>query len=184
MAFNVQDFKSQLEFGGARPSLFQVICNFPNGTEANVDAVQKLAFLGRSSSIPESEIGVISLPYFGRSVKFAGDRTFASWGITIINDEDFAVREALEEWHNLLNDRIENVRDGNFVNPNGLGSYKQDVVVQQYSQSGDVIREYTLIGAFPVSIERIPLDWASTNRVQEFNAVFAYDYWDVERLGP
>lgn len=180
MAFNIEEFKSQLEFGGARASLFQVFCNFPAEVGNNL-AAKKLTFMARAAALPESEIGVISMPYFGRTIKFAGDRTFASWGITVINDEDFEVRDALEEWHNLLNDRELNLRDPNFVSPNR--SYKQDIDVIQYGQAGDELRAYNLIGAFPVSIERIALDWATTNRVEEFNVVFAYDYWNVERLG-
>lgn len=181
MAFNVEEFKSNLEFGGARPSLFQVFVNFPGEVEASGQTSKKLAFAARAAALPESEIGVITLPYFGRTLKYAGDRTFNSWSITIINDEDFVIRNAMEDWHQQLNARIENVRNPNFVRADGgTQNYKQNLVVVQYGQDGTKLREYTLVGAFPAAIERVPLDWAAQNRIEEFNVTFVYDYWNVQ----
>lgn len=181
MAFNVEEFKSNLEFGGARPSLFQVFCNFPGEVDGSGQTTKKLAFMGRSAALPESNIGVIPLPYFGRVLKFAGDRDFQPWAITVINDEDFYIRAAMEKWHQELNARIENVRNPNFVRAtNGTQNYKQNIDVVQYGQAGDILKAYTLIGAFPAAVERIPLDWASQNRIEEFNVTFAYDYWTID----
>lgn len=180
MAFNVEEFKSALEFGGARPTLFQVFCNFPGEVEGSGETTRKLGFMGRAAALPESNIGVIALPYFGRVLKFAGDREFQAWSLTVINDEDFTIRNSLEEWHQQLNDRVENLRNPNFVRATGgTQNYKQNIEVVQYSQDGSLIRSYTLIGAFPAAIERIPLDWGLQNRIEEFNVTFVYDYWNL-----
>ncbi len=183
MAFNVEEFKSALEFGGARPTLFQVFCNFPGEVVDGVESIRKVGFLGRAAALPESNIGVIALPYFGRVLKFAGDREFQAWSLTVINDEDFTVRNSLEDWHQQLNDRIENVRNPNFVRAaaGGTQNYKQNIDIVQYGQDGRELRSYTLIGAFPAAIERINLDWGLQNRIEEFNVTFVYDYWNVNQ---
>ena len=92
MAFNINEIRSNLALGGARPSLFQIIMNNP--VDAAGDA--KLPFMAQAAQIPASTVGTIEVPYFGRKIKIAGDRTFAEWTVTIINDEDFLIRNAME----------------------------------------------------------------------------------------
>ena len=99
MAFNINEIRSQLALGGARPTLFQVNITNP----ANAAADLKSPFLIRASQVPASTLGFIEVPYFGRKVKIAGDRTFAEWNVTVINDEDFLIRNSMEEWMNTIN---------------------------------------------------------------------------------
>ena len=106
MAFNVQEIRSQLVGGGARPSLFQVTLQNPVNAEADL----KSTFMVQAAQIPASTMGIIEVPYFGRKVKIAGDRTFAEWTVTVINDEDFLIRNALEQWSNAINTHETNVR--------------------------------------------------------------------------
>jgi len=174
MAFQIEEFKSQLAYGGARPALFQIICNFPSAIGDQGAAVNKLAFMARAASIPESTVSPIAVPYFGRTIKVAGDRDFSNWAITVINDEDFSVRNPLEEWHQQLNARQENLRNPAFVGQ----KYKQNIDVRQFSQDGTVIKQYVLKGAWPISIGAIDLNWGAQNRIEEFNVSFAYDYWE------
>lgn len=172
MAFNVNEIRSQLTLGGARSSLFQVTFSNP----ANGIADIKVPFMVKASSIPESRLGVIEVPYFGRKVRMAGDRTFDQWQVTVINDEDFLIRNAMEEWSNKINSLQGNLR--NFSSASPL-QYKSQAQVTQFSKTGVPIREYTFYGVFPVDIASIPLDWGSTDQIEDFGVTFAYDWWEV-----
>jgi len=172
MAFNINDMKSQLVGGGARQSLFSVQFNNPANGVANI----KVPFMVRTASIPESKLGNITIPYFGRKINLAGDRTFADWTVTVINDEDFLIRNAMEQWSNAINSFEGNLR--NFGGASPL-LYKSDAVVTQYGKTGNVIRQYTFHGIYPGDVSNIELDWDATDRIEEFRVTFMYDYWDV-----
>ena len=161
MAFNINQFKSELVGGGARPTLFQCQVTNPISNVADI----KVPFMIRAAGIPESTVGQYTVPYFGRQVKYAGDRTFADWTVTIINDEDFAIRNAMEEWMNFINSHDSNSR--------GLPQqYKSTGQITQYSKDGSPLRTYVFEGMFPVSVEGIQMDWSQTDSIEEFS--FAY----------
>jgi hypothetical protein len=124
-----------------------------------------------SSSIPASTLGTINVPYFGRQLKLAGDRTFAPWSVTIINDEDFKIRNAMEEWSNKINRFQRNVRE--------IGTYKSQATVTQFAKDGSVLREYQFVGLFPQEISSIDLNWGTTDQIETFSVTFDYDYWKV-----
>jgi hypothetical protein len=169
MAFNINQFKSELVGGGARPTLFQ--CQITNPINPAADI--KVPFMVRAGGIPESVVGQYTVPYFGRQVKYAGDRTFADWTVTIINDEDFAIRNAMEEWMNFINSHDSNSR--------GLPQqYKSTGQITQYSKDGSPLRTYIFEGMFPVSIDGIQMDWSQTDSIEEFSVTFQYDLWRVE----
>jgi hypothetical protein len=174
MPFNISAFKSNgLVYGGARPSLFQVYLSVPGGLGIDNVSVDKFRFVCRTAEIPESNISSIDIPYFGRRIKVAGERAFADWSVTIMNDEDFAVRSMFESWSNALNRLVSNVRDPNI----SAEQYKTDLEVIQYAKDGSEIRSYQFVGAFPTAISGISLGWDSANAIEEFNVTFAYDYW-------
>lgn len=173
MAFNINEFINELELGGARPSLFQVKINNP--VDASGDL--KAPFMVRSASLPASSVGRAELPYFGRTTKVAGQRRYDDWIVTVINDEDFKVRHALENWINALNSHEGNIRDGSFVSP---ASYKVDATVTQYGKADNPIRTYKFRNIFPTDISPIGLDWGQTDVVEEFQVSFAVDYYQVE----
>lgn len=183
MAFNINTFKTRgLELGGARPSLFKVIVPVWAGAESSIS--EKLSLVAKASSLPPSAIDSIDVGYFGRKIKIVGDRTYPNWSITVMNDEDFAVRRAFEIWHNQLNSAVGNLQTTGQRLLSSTGNYKVDIEVIQYSKTGEEpqdsnngIRRYTLFGAFPVAIDAISLDWDATNQVEQFNVEFAYDYW-------
>lgn len=172
MAFNVNDIRSQLTLGGARGSLFQVTFTNPANSIADI----KLPFLCRASSIPESNLGTIEVPYFGRKIKLAGDRTYGDWNVTIINDEDFLVRNAMEEWSSAINHNQTNLRAFGSAAPL---LYKSTAEVTQFSKTGTPIRTYRFNGIYPTSIANIDLNWGDTDTIEEFQVTFAYDWWDV-----
>jgi len=172
MAFNVNEIRSQLTLGGARPNLFQVTIQNP----ANSVADLKVPFMVQASSIPESNLGQITVPYFGRQIKLAGDRTFGTWNVNVMNDEDFLIRNAMEQWSNTINSLQGNIR--------GFGAsspllYKAQAQVIQYSKTGLPIRTYQFNGIFPLSISAIDLNWGTNDTIQNFNVTFAYDWWEV-----
>ena len=136
MPFNVQEIRSQLTLGGARPSLFQVRISNPANSVGDV----KTPFMCQAALIPSSTLGQIPVPYFGRKIQLAGDRTFEPWTVTIMNDEDFLIRNAMEEWSNKINTFQTNVRDFGTAAPL---QYKSQAQVIQYAKTGVPVREYT-----------------------------------------
>jgi len=172
MAFNINDIRSQLTLGGARAALFQVTITNP----ANGIADIKTPFMVRASQIPASTLGVIEIPYFGRKIRLAGDRTFGEWSVVVMNDEDFLVRNAMEEWSNQINTLQGNLRGFGAASPL---LYKSTATVTQFSKTGIPIRTYTFNGIFPVEVSAIEMDWNATDAIEEFQVVFGYDWWEV-----
>jgi len=172
MAFNINDIRSQLTLGGARPSLFQVIISNP----VNPIADLKLPFLCKTAQLPQSELGTIEVPYFGRKLKIAGDRKFANWQVTIINDEDFLVRNALETWNNSINLYQQNVTA---LGTSAPSVYKSQATVTQFGKDGTILRTYQFNGIFPDIISPIDLAWAAIDEIEEFQVSFQYDTFEV-----
>jgi hypothetical protein len=174
--FNISTFKTRgLTYGGTRPTLFEVYLTPPAGVGADQNSQDKFRFTCRGASLPAATIQAIDVGYFGRKIKVQGDRTFADWQVTVMNDEDFLVRSMFEKWSNALNRMESNIRDPNFSLDEN--SYKVDMDVIQYGKAGDILRQYTIIGAFPTNVSEIALDWDTTNQVETFTVQFAYDYW-------
>jgi hypothetical protein len=173
--FNIDEFKALgLVYGGARPTLFQVVVSPPPALNLDLISVKKFELTARASSVPEQNVDQIQIPYMGRKIKVAGDRTYADWRVTIMNDEDFGVRSMFEMWSNALNRAVSNTR---MAIGSGTESYKADMTVLQFAKDGELIRGYQLVGAWPQLVESMELDWDSTNQIQNFNVTLAYDYW-------
>lgn len=172
MAFNVTQFQGALTFGGARNSLFEVTLNNPPGGLTS-SFTERAKFLTRAAEIPAASVGTIPVQYFGRAVNFAGNRTFAPWTVTILNDEDFGIRNSMEEWSSKINGLANNLRDVTFGSPL---SYKADLSVTQFSKTGIPLRTYTFVGAYPTEVGTIALDWG-TEGIEEFTVTWQYDYW-------
>jgi len=174
MAYSIQNIKSQLVGGGARSSLFKVTWTFPDGVGAV--SGEKLQFMCKSSLIPSSQVNKVEVDYMGRKIKLAGTRPeFEDWTVTIINDEDFAIRNDLEKWMNLMNGHIDNQQ---LVSPN---DYKADGTVTQLSKDGSKLREYKFKGIFPTDIAQIDLSWDSED-IEEFEVTFSVDWWEVSGI--
>ena len=130
----------------------------------------------RAAQMPASTLGTIEVPYFGRKVKIAGDRTFAEWTITIMNDEDMIIRNAMEQWSNSINSHLGNLRSFATASP---ALYKANASVVHYGKTGLPLRTYTFNGLFPTEVSPIDLDWNTTDTLEEFTVTFQYDYWEV-----
>jgi len=177
MSFSPAEFRANLIGDGARPNLFQVSMTFPAFTADASDSSRSISFLAKSAQIPGSSMGTAPLFYFGREMKLPGNRNFADWTITVINDENFKVRKAFETWMNALNSHRTNIRAGAAATSTG---YSVDAKVEQFDKLGNVIKTYKFIGAFPVELSPIDLDWSSNDTIEEFSATLAYQWWESD----
>lgn len=184
-------FKTRLAGGGARPNLFEVtIPTFPSSiTEAWGSGDQaengQFKFMCKAAALPASTIANVPVPFRGRILKVAGDRTFAPWTVTVINDEDFQLRTAFERWANV----ISKLDDATGVtNPT---SYMADGYVQQLgrgaerfattNEGGDsaILRTYKFIDMFPTEISEIALSYDDTNTYETFTVTFEYLFFTI-----
>ena len=171
---NVSSFL-QVVKQGVRPNMFQVDISFPGSVEADQTLV---SYMCKSAVLPASNIGVIEVPFRGRTVKIAGDRTFDNWSATFINDKEMKSRAYFEQWLNQINTHKENT--ANIIDPT---EYGRSLVVRQLekdnSQAGDELRSYKLWYAFPISTSAIDLAYDSNDQIEEFTVEFQYSYWTV-----
>ena len=174
MAFSVNEFRSQMVGDGARPNLFEVSMPFP-GFSAPGNAQTKLTFMCKTAQLAGSTIGVVPVQYFGRELKFVGNRTFADWTLTVINDEDFVIRNAFERWMNGINSHSLNVRNPVALAP---GGYTVDGEVTQFGKTGDQLKRYKFLGLFPTDLTPIDVDWGSNDTIEEFSITLAYQWWE------
>ena len=193
----ITDFKSALRGGGARPNLFEVdITGWPGGEnmgDFGNDAKEEFQFLCKAAALPSSNITPIEIPFRGRTLKVAGDRTFDTWTITIINDENFRLRTKFEQWMNGIN----KLTDGSGAT--SPGSYMGNAVVHQLGRGanqgrnsisnsgggdgsggrGDVapLRTYYFSDIFPTEVSEIGLSYDTTDTIEEFTVTFQVQYW-------
>lgn len=164
MAFNLRDFKENaISAGGYRPALFEV-------TAPGVLGGNPFSFLCMSTQVPAFTHGVIEVPYFGRKIKIAGDRTYTEWTTTLMIEEDFGVRNALEDWADQINNPTTGVRD--FANSE---DYKNDMDITLYGKTGSPVRSYTLEGCWPTDVGTIELDWNTTDTIGTYTVTWAFD---------
>lgn len=175
MAFRVQEFRAQMNYDGARPNLFQCELTFP-GLASVSGAQQKFTFMARAAQLPGSTVNQVPQFYFGRELKFAGNRTFPEWTVTIVNDEDFTIRDAFEKWMSGLDSHVANLRDPAFEK--GDNGYQQDGFITQFGKVGDVIKKIKFVGLFPIDLSPIELDWGANDTIEEYAVTFAYQWWE------
>lgn len=169
MSLRVDDFKAKLKGGGARPNLFRAIVNFP--AYAGGDA-ELTSFMCKGAQLPASTVPAVEVPFRGRQLKIAGDRTFEDWTVTVINDTGFEVRDAMERWMNGINGHSANT---GFTNP---VLYQADLIVEQLDKNGDVLKTYNFRGCFPNNIGQIDLSYESNDAIEEFEVAFSIQYWE------
>ena len=187
----ISEFKTKLSGGGARPNLFEVVIpSFPAGIGDawGQEEQRDFKFLCKAAQLPGSTVPAISVPFRGRILKVAGDRTFDDWTITVINDESFNLRTAFEKWMN----GISKLDDGTgIVNPN---SYMTDAMVRQLGRSNTagsldnnsgagqqnvVLRTYNFFDIFPTEVSAIDLSYDTSDTIEEFTVTFAVQYYAI-----
>ena len=204
----IDSFRSRLVGGGARPNLFEVKLVYPEGIATSV-ADKELPidtrFMVKAANLPASNINVIDIPFRGRYLKIAGDRTFDIWTITVINDTSFRLRNAFEAWMNRIN-RVDNAtgevtpidyqtnayvyqlgRDvtkaGSSV---GVSEYIGDSVGKLGKQKAtnakvEVLKTYKFHGIFPTNVSAIELSYDQSDSVEEFTVDLQVQWWDAYR---
>ena len=175
MTFSVSEFRAQLTGDGARPNLFAVTLVFPSFVTNASAAGSKTTFMAKAAQLPGSSVNNVPMYYWGRELKYPGNRTFADWTLTIINDEDFIIRNAIENWSNAINSHSANLRAANALN---MSQYAVDCTVAQYGKTGSIIKTYSMIGAWPVDLAPIDLDWGSNDTIEEYSVTMAYQWWE------
>ena len=183
---NITNFRDRLVGGGARPNLFEVNIELPDGVIGQADYRDDVRFMVKAAEIPAANIGNIPVPFRGRVLPVAGDRTFDPWTVTIINDSKFNIRDAMEQWSNKINDLQFDVGD---ISPS---NYQTKAEVFQLSRGGktssasstggesiNVLRTYNFEGIYPSVVSSIPLDYGATDSIEEFQVTFNYLFWTV-----
>ena len=172
----ITDFKSKLTGGGARPNLFEVELAFPSSVNVDGlnDILQKARFLVKAAQLPASNVTPIEVPFRGRTLKIAGDRTFDTWTVTVINDTDFAIRSAFEKWMNTINRVSDNT---GLTNP---ALYQADAFVYQLDRSGETLRQYHFYDVFPTQVAPIELSYDAQG-IQEFTVELQVQWWEAVR---
>lgn len=171
MPFNINEIRSHLVRGGARPTLFQVqITNPINGSQD-----LEVPFMVKASSLPQLSVSQIIVPYFGRQIYVPGDRNWQPWTATIINDENFKIRNAIEHWNTAMNSL-----EGNLATEGSPPSlYKSQATVIHYGKDGEELRIYQFNGIFPMEVAPIQLSWEQRDTIEEFEVTFSFDDFEV-----
>ena len=180
---SIVDFKQKLTGGGARSNLFEVEIEYPENISVTTGAEGPKEFgkfMIKAAEIPASNLGNIPVPFRGRVLPIAGDRTFDPWTVTIINDTNFRIREAMEVWSNSINDLQ---TSQGLINP---VDYQTSAKVKQLSRQGGVdpgditvLREYRFEGIYPNVVSEIALDYGATDQIEEFQVTFNYLFYSV-----
>jgi hypothetical protein len=185
----LEQFKGRMLGGGARPNLFECELNFPaislpDGSTADTLS-DSTRFLIKAAALPASNLGIIDVPFRGRNLKIAGDRTFDPWTITVINDIDFNIRTSFERWMNIINKHEDNA---GLINP---FDYQQDALVKQLGRAGlngnvpvsdptlPVLKQYKFYGVFPTAVSDITLSYDSSDTIEEFTVDLQVQWWDA-----
>ena len=182
----LDSFKAMMTGGGARSNLFEIELDWPASTKldtrGNFDLRTRM--LVKAASLPASTISNIAIPFRGRQLKIAGDRTFEPWSITVINDIDFDIRNSFERWMNLMNKHEDNA---GLTDPT---EYQKNIIVRQLGKSQvggnmstidetiPVLKEYQFRGVFPTTVSSIDLSYENTDAIEEFTVELEYQWYD------
>ena len=170
---NINEFKSRLRGGGARANQFKVTLPFPGYASVGGET-SDLAFLCSATALPGQTVGQVAIPFRGRILNIAGDRTFEPWTITVLNDTDFKLYRAFERWMNGINNMTDN--EG-IANP---ADYQVDGFVDQLDRNGNTLKSYTYRGLYPEVLANIPLNYATNDQVESFDVTFRYQYFETD----
>ena len=169
---NIDDFKANLIGGGARANQFRVTITPPPGIAIGLD-VRRASFLVTASNLPGSTLGEIPVPFRGRNIYVAGDRPAPEpWTTTFYNDTDFMVRNAMERWHNGIND---------FANNTGVvnsADFQTDLFVEQLDRDETILKTYIFRSAFPLTISQIDLSTDEATAIEEFEVTWRYQHFE------
>ena len=171
--FNVERFKSALTNGGARPNQFAVQMSFPTYVAGAQLAVARAPFLISVAELPGQAVNPAIVQYRGREVKFVGDRIYAPFTMTVLNDAEMSIRTGLEQWMGGMEDYA-----GKFgrLQPS---EYQRDMQVFQLDRNGNALKSYRIVNAFPVDLSPVGLDFGANDQISSFTVTFQYQHFTV-----
>ena len=170
---NINEFKSRLQGGGARANQFKVTMSFPGYAEVGGET-SDLSYLCTATSIPGQSLGTVAVPFRGRVLNLVGDRTFAPWSVTVLNDTNFKIYRAFERWMNAMNNMTDN--EG-LTNPT---DYQVDGFIDHLDRDGNSIKQYTIRGAFPTSLDGIALSYGTNDAIEDFGVTLSYQWFETD----
>ena len=169
---NIDDFKANLIGGGARANQFRVTLTPPSGIAIGLD-VRRTSFLVTAAQLPESTLSDMAIPFRGRNIYLTGDRPAPeTWDVTVYNDTDFMIRNAMELWQNGINSYIDNT---GVISPS---DYQTDLTVEQLDRDDTVLKSYIFRNAFPTTIGVIELSNAEATEIETFPITFRYQHFE------
>ena len=194
----ISQFKSKLIGGGTRPNLFEVQVNFPDGVDLGIQSDggpnefdgDRFRFLCKAAQLPASNVANVEIPFRGRVLKVAGDRTFDPWTVTVINDQDFGAYRNFQAWAQ----NIAQYGDSSgLTNPNdymgqatvyqlGRNAASQQAAASSATDS-NILAQYKFVDIFPTTVAAIDLSYDTTDTIEEFTVDFQVQYWYPERAG-
>jgi len=193
----ISAFKSKLTGGGARPNLFEVSVTFPDTVSLGIQQdgsgqfdSDRFRFLCKAAALPASNVAPIDVPFRGRILKVAGDRTFDTWTVTVINDEDFNHRRAFEAWmqniaqygdHSGLTDPSSYMGNATVYQLGRTASSKQQT--SDSNVSSTIIAQYKFVDIFPTNVSQIDLSYDTSDTIEEFTVEFQINYYFPESPG-
>jgi hypothetical protein len=174
----IDTFRTLVNRDFARPNLFQVELQFPSNLDSSGDANSQLkkdsVVYVKAANLPASTVGVVEVPFRGRTLKIAGDRTFEPWTVTVMNDKNFTLRKYFEAWVSTIQYQNEN-----FSGYNTISEYQTNALVRQLGRDGTVARTYEFVGVFPTNVSAIDLAWESNDSIEEYTVEFQVQYWKI-----
>ena len=169
----ISDFKARMADGGARPNLFEVALTFPISAPTDTETLADARFKVKGASIPVSSLTPINVDFRGRQLKLAGDRTYDTWTITVLNSADFDIRSAFETWSNSMN-RMEDA-----TGTQDPSAYSSDMYVYQLDRQGGTLRSYRMHDVWPSQISPIELNFENGNQIEEFTVELQILWWEA-----
>ncbi len=197
MPFNANNFRTTLQYGGARPNMFEIILVNPpatfttqsikqagkatatgnSKTDAKGDALNVFTYMCNSADMPGSVIGTIPVAYFGRFINVAGDRMYDDWNCTLYTDEDMITRNAFEAWNSSMAYHNYDSNQEHGDNSANVNSYVCNVWVQHYTKTGKIDKIYVLHNAFPYVVSPVQMSWQANDQIMMFQVTWKYDYF-------
>lgn len=183
MTLRLDDFTKALAQGGARSNLFRATIYWPNaaieaGADTRIGTDKLNSFMIKTAQLPGSTIASVPVAFRGRTLKLSGDREYADWTVTITNDNNFLVRNAMERWHDYMTGAASNIPDGG-VNTMDFSSFTANLEIEQLDRKGVAIKRYRLMGSWPTEVSPIDVSYDAGN-VEEFTTTFAYQWFETD----
>ena len=194
----ISQFKSKLIGGGTRPNLFEVQVNFPDGVDLGIQGDggpsefdgDRFRFLCKAAALPASNVANLEVPFRGRVLKDAGDRTFENWTVTVINDQDFSHYRNFQAWAQNIaqyGDSSGLTNPADYMGQATVYQLGRNAASQQGSNSpatdSDILAQYKFVDIFPTTISSIDLSYDTTDTIEEFTVDFQVQYWYPEAAG-